>query len=136
MPPKYVYTHVDPETGEVVYVGQGVNERAFLIHASKRDAAHTRWLTQQAYDGYTMLDIVKIPYRMLTKERATQVEQILIARYNPRFNTAKGVGSMTDRVRIVEARALRAQGYTYAQIAESLGIARMSAWRYINVVAK
>lgn len=136
MPPKYVYIHVDPETGEIVYVGQGVNDRAFIMHSSKREAAHTRWLGQQMFEGHTMLEIVKIPYRMLTKEKASEVEQILIARYNPRFNTAKGVGSMTDRVLVVEALALRAKGYSYEQIAVSLGIARMSAWRYVNVVAK
>jgi hypothetical protein len=39
----YVYQHVDPETGKILYIGKGSYERAWLCRGSNRDPKYTEY---------------------------------------------------------------------------------------------
>ena len=81
----YVYTHSDPETGEIVYVGEGTGQRFAAVNT--RDATHSQFLKEVIHDK--KLDCFCIVESRLTKEQAREIERGLIAKYNPKFNKLK-----------------------------------------------
>lgn len=81
----YVYTHTDPTTGEIVYVGEGTGQRFAAVNT--RDAPHSQFLKEVIHDK--KLNCFSIIESRLTKEQARAIERELIARYRPRFNKLK-----------------------------------------------
>jgi hypothetical protein len=81
----YVYTHTDPDTGEIVYVGEGTGQRFAAVNT--RSADHSKFLKEVIHDkNLTCFSIIE---SRLTKERAREIEKELIAKYNPKFNKLK-----------------------------------------------
>jgi hypothetical protein len=81
----YVYTHTDPTTGEIVYVGEGTGQRFAAVNT--RAADHSQFLKEVIHDK--KLNCFCIVESRLTKEQAREIERVLIAKYNPRFNKLK-----------------------------------------------
>jgi hypothetical protein len=81
----YVYTHTDPATGEIVYVGEGTGQRFAAVNT--RSADHSQFLKEVIHDK--KLNCFCIVESRLTKEQARAVEKQLIAKYNPKFNKLK-----------------------------------------------
>jgi hypothetical protein len=81
----YVYTHTDPTTGEIVYVGEGTGQRFAAVNT--RDAPHSQFLKEVIHDK--KLDCFCIVESRLTKDQARTIERELIAKYRPRFNKLK-----------------------------------------------
>jgi len=81
----YVYTHTDPATGEIVYVGEGTGQRFAAVNT--RDAPHSQFLKEIIHAK--QLNCFCIVESRLTKEQAREIERELIARYRPRFNKLK-----------------------------------------------
>lgn len=77
----YVYVHKCPDSGEVVYVGRGINKRAWEINGGKRKPDHVEWLK-----GKDVLDVVRITHRKLSWDEALDIEWRMLKRHNPRFN--------------------------------------------------
>jgi hypothetical protein len=81
----YVYTHADPDTGEIVYVGEGTGQRFAAVNT--RSADHSAFLKEMIHDKRT--DCFNIVESRLTKEQARAIEKQLIAKYNPKYNKSK-----------------------------------------------
>ena len=73
-----VYFHRDPETRDVVYVGEGKTCRAYTISARNED--HFMWLHEKLVEGYTMEEIVDVRSTGYTKKEAKAVERHNIER--------------------------------------------------------
>jgi excinuclease UvrABC nuclease subunit len=82
----YVYQHVNPETGEILYIGKGSYERAWMCRGSNRNPEYTKYLNQFLDTGYTMFDIVTILHKGLTNKKAEELETELIQKIQPIFN--------------------------------------------------
>lgn len=137
----YVYYHIHPRTNQVVYIGMGSGQRAWMMRNSTstgpryghRSQKHYNWFQILEYEGHTLDQIVLIEKRGLSKDKARELESNLIKQFNPMFNIHKGCGSMVDFNKIEKALALKQQGLTYKQIAEQMNLSSpASAWRYIN----
>lgn len=81
----YVYTHTDPTTGEIVYVGEGTGQRFAAVNT--RSADHSAFLKEVIHDK--KLNCFCIVESRLTKDQAREIERELIAKYQPRFNKLK-----------------------------------------------
>jgi group I intron endonuclease len=73
----YVYTHTDPRTQLVRYVGKGKGRRAWEF--KRRCAHHKNWISRLASEGLTPL--VKLVETEKTEETAFQLEKLWIAAY-------------------------------------------------------
>ena len=85
----YLYQHIDPDSGEIVYVGIGTGSRAWATGTSSgshRSSEHGAWITELYKAGYTMGDISKIVVTLLSKQQALTFEDEYIKRLKPRFN--------------------------------------------------
>jgi hypothetical protein len=80
----YVYTHTDPATGEIVYVGEGTGQRFSAVNTRASD--HSWFLKEVIHDK--RLDCFQIVESRLTKEEARALEYQLITKYKPKFNKA------------------------------------------------
>ena len=80
----YVYTHTDPDTGEIVYVGEGTGQRFSAVNT--RDNEHSQFLKEVIHNK--RLDCFTIVESRLTKSEARAIEQQLITKYKPKFNKA------------------------------------------------
>ncbi|QDB71002.1 hypothetical protein bb8_p27 [Bordetella phage vB_BbrP_BB8] len=81
----YTYAHINPDTGEVVYIGSGTGERAWTI-TSKRSEPHVKFLRNLERMGYTPADWVVVLTPGLTREQAFALESRLIHEVAPIFN--------------------------------------------------
>lgn len=52
----YIYSHVDPRTKQIFYIGKGIRGRAYSLNS--RSNIHKNKLNKILCNGYTMLDIV------------------------------------------------------------------------------
>jgi len=85
----YLYQHVDPDSGEIVYVGIGTGSRAWATGTSSgshRGEEHSAWINELYKTGYTMGDISKIVITLLSKIEALSIEDEYIKKLKPRFN--------------------------------------------------
>jgi excinuclease UvrABC nuclease subunit len=131
----YVYTHRDPITQEVVYVGRGRRDRAWQCRSSQRMfPAHVEWLEKKLDDGWlTMDDIVTIEAKGMWKEDATLIENELIEKHKPPFNRKLGIPFKLIDEQAWEARAFYYEGgWSYKELAEKYGVSTMTMWRAIN----
>ena len=67
----YVYTHTDPTTGEIVYVGEGTGQRFAAVNT--RSADHSQFLKEIIHDK--KLNCFCIVESRLTKEQAREIER-------------------------------------------------------------
>lgn len=79
----YVYKHVDD--GEVVYVGKGTGDRAWLCRAGGRRQSHKEWMMSKLPDA----SFVRIVKAGLSSEAALALEASLIDKLKPKFNCSK-----------------------------------------------
>ena len=88
----YVYTHVDPDTDEIVYVGKGTNGRAWAFGSPSvgrrtiRSKEHTEWYHEKEARGLHPGDLVNIVKVFSYSREALAYEKELIGHYDPIFN--------------------------------------------------
>jgi excinuclease UvrABC nuclease subunit len=138
-----VYTHTDPHTQEIVYVGVGTSCRAFRATGSgHRGANHKEWLEAQYHLGKIPVSFVA---SSLTKEQALSRERELIKQHTPIFNRMHNpnvsFSRVPEKVRHF-VKLLRQLGYSYTQISFLNGgdssttskksTKSMSMWRLVN----
>jgi hypothetical protein len=136
----YVYQHVDPETGEILYIGKGSFERAWLCRANNRNPEYTKHLNSFLTNGYTLQDIVTVLHKGLTNKEAEKLESELIEKIQPLFNkqqTKKWAYPKKFSNEIVSmVKSLKQMGYGPQNIAWLMGGDKknnaMSMWRIIN----
>ena len=132
----YVYEHVDPDTGEIVYIGHGKFERAWRCsttnnptHYGHRSVAHAEWLFEMAMHGFTPDSWVNIIQSGLTKKEAARIELSMIHSERPKFNRSIRRDKKLDGSR---AQEYRDAGMYYSEIANKLDVSAMTVWRYLN----
>ena len=132
----YVYFHVDPDSGEIVYVGSGTKERAWTARASNRhNEAHLTWLQRMETRGFTPDQYVSVVYRNSDKRAVLDKERELIEELKPEFNQTlnKWWWCLTlSEEQLKEARELRDEGMSYKKIGEVIGTSTMTVWRALN----
>jgi len=136
----YVYQHADPETGEILYIGKGSYERAWLCRGNNRDPKYTKYLNQFLDNGYTLFDIVTILHKGLTNKEAEELETKLIQKIQPIFNkqqTKKWSYPKKFSKEVVSmVKALKQMGYGSQNTAWLMGGDKtknaMTMWRMAN----
>lgn len=129
----YVYQHIDPFTGHIVYVGHGTGHRAWVYTKRLRDQEHTNFLKDLERKGFTPNDWVIIVDKNLSKETACELERTLIKFYKPIFNKIQGASLLKVTPKILqEAFELREKGWSFSKIAENFDLATMTIHRAMN----
>ena len=136
----YVYQHIDPDTGELLYIGMGSYERAWLCRGSNRKKNHQERLNELFSLGYTMQDVVSIMASGLNKIDALNLEFTKIEKFKPKFNNLnnpnwKYPSKFADEV-ITMVKALAKMGYGSQNTAFLMGGDKnknaMTIWRLKN----
>ena len=142
----YVYKHVCPDTGEVVYVGIGTGSRAWSSgkgtgrkHTSNslRTIEHADWLNGHLNNGVSPVEFIACN---VSRPEALEIEREHIAKHSPRFNKigTKGYGesrSSITKEQAIKCRQLRDEGLSYKAITEIVwpgSVGAMKAHRVIN----
>ena len=137
----YVYEHVDPRSGAILYIGMGTGSRAYATKTTKakqsayghRSPEHSKHLDELLKEGYLPHEWINFPGRGLTKEEALSFEKELIKEISPLYNKKQGVKSLKfSREDILEMKHLRYLGYYYSDIAKEMGCSTMVAHRIVN----
>lgn len=129
----YVYHHIDPRTGELVYIGKGTKERAWAITTrKKKNPLHYAWLLELYTAGYRPPRWVKIVADDLNNADACALEakQLYDVAY-PRFNFYYGEKSHQAKLKeadVDKIYALRDEGKTIYDIAPLFGISPAQVW--------
>lgn len=141
----YVYTHIDPRTKDVKYVGAGSGGRAWACNYSPKNSSkgrygnrseeHHKWLSEIFDAGFTMGDIVKIVAQGISRVEALAIEKTEIERYglHTLFNRPYGQSSLIlskDDLEI--AHELRGRGLSYRVIGDKLNVSAMTAHRALT----
>ena len=80
----YIYAHILPDTGEIIYIGSGQQERAWSLH--KRSDPHQSVLNNIQRMGFSPADYVVILHGGLEPKEAVELEFLLIRQLKPLFN--------------------------------------------------
>lgn len=135
----YVYRHVCPDTGEVVYVGAGSAARAWICAKAKpglrygsREPSHADWLHALFARGFTMDQLVVVTHRGLSKIDAHKIEREEVRQLNPRFNQYSGGhnSKMTAEQVAWAKNVYGSEAYpSYKSIADKLNLTTTIVWR-------
>lgn len=140
LPIHYVYYHKHPESGKILYVGHGRNERAWRCttsgdskHYGHRSAEYSELLLDLQLRGYIPTDWVRVYKRGLTKAEACALEQKITHEFKPEFNKPLGLTNLKIKGELLrKARELRESGMFYSDISKQLNISTMAVWRALN----
>ena len=139
----YVYLHVDPDSGKVVYVGKGTAGRAWSCGSStavpgkrgNRTKEHNAWISQLLARGYTPADFVRIKWQALDEPTARRIEAELLEKHSSEalFNRRYGLANLKITPEKVRAgREAREQGATWEEAANLVGVSKMTLWRALT----
>jgi len=126
----YVYQHVDPTTGEIVYIGMGTGGRAWgiLNKNKKHHLEHRLFLDNLLELGYLPNDWVKIIERNLTKENAFLKELKLIHELGiPKFNFSNGEKQWSSKLndsQVLDIMGLLKTDIKHKKIAEQFNVSK------------
>lgn len=139
----YVYLHVDPDSGKVVYVGKGTAGRAWSCGSStavpgkrgNRTKEHNEWISQLLARGFTPADFVKIHRQALSEREARHIEATLLENYSAHalFNRPCGLANL--KITPEKARAgseALAKGATWEEAATLVGVSKQTLWRALT----
>ncbi len=136
----YVYIHIDPQTREILYVGEGSGQRAWMclggyseVRYGHRSPQHARAIQELMKRGFLPCDWVHIIHRGLTKSEARRKEQEVIRKLSPRFNRPMGKKLLKiNGAKLNKAVRLRASGLSYREVADQIDVATMTVYRVLN----
>lgn len=120
----YVYSHSDPVSGDLLYIGVGSYGRAWESRRYNRSEEHYRYLEYLISLGYTPADWVLILDKQLDKTTAHKKEYELIGKLKPRFNFEMGPRS---------AKKLTKDELILLQTKLNNGESRKAIARYFNI---
>ncbi|WEM05513.1 hypothetical protein HJJEPNFP_00013 [Ralstonia phage BOESR1] len=117
----YVYVHILPETGEILYVGMGAGERAWTRQSRK--GPHKQILKNLDHMGYTADDYVLVVAKGLQRGEAQELEDQLLQKMQPILNQrfkgavtiARGVTAPTAKLTEDAVLAIRSE-YATGQV--------------------
>lgn len=118
---QYVYTHTNPNTGEIFYVGRGQKGRAWSCEGGKnRSVEHYTYMFNLMLDGFIPTDWVEIVGRNLTIDEATVLEQQLVKTLRPILNKDIEIKRVTEEIK-KNIKELKDSGDTIAEISRKVG---------------
>jgi hypothetical protein len=123
----YVYKHICPDTGEVVYVGIGTGNRAWTAGKGTgrthnknglRTIEHADWMNGHFNNGVNPIEFVGCN---LSRKDARAIESREIDNHQPRFNKMgtdayRHSKAETTKDEALECRRLRSKGLSYLSI--------------------
>ncbi|MBU6231650.1 hypothetical protein KGP36_03195 [Patescibacteria group bacterium] len=128
----YIYKHIDPFTGECVYVGQGSGGRAWVCSGA-RSEEHSKWMSDLLSLGITPDKWVEIVDSNTSKKEVQKIEHNLIHKLEPKFNkNQRVIQTKVSKDEYLEMVKLRQLGKTYKQISEELGWSLMCVHHHLN----
>lgn len=131
----YVYSYRD-SGGTVVYIGKGINGRAWHVGYMRGDTQERHnWKQQQMNKGRLPCDWVTIEARGLTETEALSLESKLIELNKPELNRCKNPNHKSSKINeegLGFAKVLREMGYSYKNIANLVGGTTMTIHRALN----
>lgn len=133
----YVYSHIDPETSEVLYIGRGYGPRAYATNSSSpkrgysdRHPNHSLRLHQLMNEGYLPHEWVKFVFRNITREDSKKYEARLIKEYSPKFNRKPGVDKrIFSEEELSKINKMREDKVSYDKIGQYLNCSRSTIHR-------
>lgn len=132
----YVYEHVDPRTGELLYVGHGSRGRAWTHGSDKtvlRSQEHLAHLESMTQDGFVASEWVNILIQGISKSDACLKEQELIRQLKPLYNKPQGKKALKlTPEQYTLCLQMRQDGLFYYQIADEMGVSTMTIYRALN----
>ncbi len=139
----YVYTHFDPITGEIRYVGAGSKGRAWVCYGGgdgkegSRTNEHAKWMNSLIDLGYTPDEFVMIILKNETRKVALAFERKEIVRLKAHgcvlFNRTYGLKiASLSAMRLAQAKHLRSIGLSYKDVATNVKSSTMTIWRALN----
>lgn len=132
----YVYSHTDPRTDELIYIGHGCRGRAWTHGSDKsvlRSQEHLAHLESMTADGFHAGDWVCILHSGLSKSDACKLEQELIRDLKPTYNKPQGKHLLKlTREQFVLCLEMRNDGISYHDIANEVGVSTMTVYRALN----
>lgn len=132
----YVYTHTDPNTETVVYVGKGSRGRAWhCAETNSRSPEHALWLNGLIKLGYTPDSWVTIIETGLTEKESLALEATIMQSYAvwPMYNKKPGEGlTILSKEEYTKMKELRDQGLSYENIALLIPTSTMTVYRALN----
>jgi len=133
----YVYTHEDPESGEVFYVGIGTYDRPYDI-AKARKKEHKEMLVGLCDKGFLMSDVVNVILTTTDKELAKDQERGSISSLRPRFNKSNNPSYAKSQYEkkydMSYMKELKDEGHSFVQVAEKMNLTTMTVWRALQYV--
>lgn len=126
-----MYIHIDPSTGEVVYVGKGCNGRAWdVTRCRSQHKPHITWLKAQINAGFLPSDWVVIFKRGLSATDAYKEEKTYLHTYGTlKFNRQSGErqhqAKLTD-TQAIEIYERVQKGEAHKDLAKEYKISRTS----------
>lgn len=131
----YVYKHVCPETGKLLYIGQGSKGRAWVYaQGTLRSKDHDKYLMSLTGKGFISLDWVQIIDKALTKEEAFLLETLLIwdSEEFPIFNSKRDYNCKLNKEDLIKIKSLREKGMSYESIGKEVGLSTMTVFRALT----
>lgn len=132
----YVYEHVDPRSGELLYIGHGCRGRAWVHGSDKtalRSQEHLAHLESMTQDGFVPSDWVSLHNQGMTKSDACAEEQELIRMLKPTYNKPQGKKALKlTPEQYLFCLQMRQDGLFYHQIAVEVGVSPMTVYRALN----
>ena len=129
---QYVYAHVDPYSGDVVYVGVGTNSRAYASHNVRSDE-HRDWMNKHHNSGVNFVEFIATG---LDSGEAFDIEAEMVRDLCPIFNKCHNVEYLKARdiekygVALIEdIKSLRLQGLSHKEIGFRTNLGTMTVWR-------
>jgi hypothetical protein len=131
----YVYFHVSPLSGKVMYVGTGSHERAWVSRDCHRhNADHVKWMQELEEKGYTPDAWVVIKSSSFDRQKILELEREYIETLAPKFNYTNNWSwcmSLTED-QVVLAKQLRSDGLSYKAIAKEIESSTMTVYRLLT----
>lgn len=117
----YTYTHSDPLTQEVVYVGKGKYGRAWdVTRARSTNHQHSSWLKDMSSLGFIPTDWVCIIDKNLSEKDALYLEKQTLYRLGgTRFNGQSGEDNYQAKLTNEQAREIYTRSFSEKVIALS-----------------
>lgn len=135
----YVYSHIDPETKDVLYVGRGYGPRAYTTNSNvgnsrgDRSPEHSLHLHQLMNLGYLPHEWVVFLSRNLSKQSSVDLEKKYIENFNPKFNNKLGPKNIEFTVeQLKEISDMRENKMSYEDIGKSFDCSRSTIHRLFN----
>lgn len=134
----YVYTHVDPITGELVYVGKGCGGRAWDVTRNRgQHSEHLSWMKSLMNQGFIPSDWVNIIKKNLLDKEAREKEIELIhsiglIRFNRQTGENQHQSKLTNDQAVEIFKIVSKDKTQIGELANKYNVSRAAIYMILN----